>query len=274
MDPTLKICLKAVGFLILVAIIQAISLYIVGAVYAVSSDTPFEEVMHVVSTQGWELANEVIIPSTILGHIITIPCFLLAKWTPISTHYISKKPYQLLGLIVLFSLFIVLPLAGIYEWTGLELSKDIQKLFNAIMQKPFGIVVVAILAPIVEEIVFRGAILRLLLECFSGKKAWIAIVISAVAFGLFHGNLAQAVNASFLGLILGWLYYRTKSIVPSMVLHLVNNVSTVVMTLAFSSNPDIKVIEMFGNNLPLAVGCLTVSALLAIGTFLLIRKRI
>jgi CAAX amino protease len=46
------------------------------------------------------------------------------------------------------------------------------------------------------------------------------------------------------------------------------------MTLAFSSNPDIKVIEMFGNNLPLAVGCLTVSALLAIGTFLLIRKRI
>ena len=92
MDSTLKICLKAVGFLILVAVIQAISLYIVGAVYAVSSDTPFEEVMHVVSTKGWELANEVIIPSTILGHIITIPCFLLAKWTPISTHYISKKP--------------------------------------------------------------------------------------------------------------------------------------------------------------------------------------
>ena len=81
-----------------------------------------------------------------------------------------KKPYQLLGLIVLFSLFLVLPLAGIYEWTGIEMSKDIQTLFNAIMQKPFGIVAVAILAPIVEEIVFRGAILRLLLECFSGKK--------------------------------------------------------------------------------------------------------
>ena len=72
MDSTLKICLKAVGFLILVAVIQAISLYIVGAVYAVSSDTSFEEVMNVVSTKGWELANEVIIPSTILGHIITI----------------------------------------------------------------------------------------------------------------------------------------------------------------------------------------------------------
>ena len=89
MDSTLKICLKAVGFLILVAVIQAISFYIVGAVYAVSSDTSFEEVMNVISTQGWELANEVIIPSTILGHIITIACFLLAKWTPISTHYIS-----------------------------------------------------------------------------------------------------------------------------------------------------------------------------------------
>ena len=62
MDSTLKICLKAVGFLILVAVIQAISLYIVGAVYAVSSDTSFEEVMNVISTKGWELANEVIIP--------------------------------------------------------------------------------------------------------------------------------------------------------------------------------------------------------------------
>ena len=274
MDSTLKICLKAIGFIILFVITQAVSLYIMGAIYAISHDVSFEVVMARTSTRGWDLAKEVIIPSTILGHIITIVCFLLAKWTPISNHYISKKPYKLLGLIALFSLFLVLPLGGIYEWMGIEMSESVQKLFNIIMTYPLGIVAVAILAPIVEEVVFRGAILRLLLECFSGKKAWIAIAISAVAFGLFHGNLAQAVNASFLGLILGWLYYRTQSIVPSMVLHLVNNVSTVVMTLAFSSNPDIKVIEMFGNNLPLAVGCLTVSALLAIGTFLLIRKKI
>lgn len=274
MDSTLKICLKAIGFIILFVIIQAVSLYIMGAIYAISHDVSFEVVMTRTSTRGWDLAKEVIIPSTILGHIITIVCFLLAKWTPISNHYISKKPYKLLGLIALFSLFLVLPLGGIYEWMGIEMSESVQKLFNIIMTYPLGIVAVAILAPIVEEVVFRGAILRLLLECFSGKKAWIAIAISAVAFGLFHGNLAQAVNASFLGLILGWLYYRTQSIIPSMVLHMVNNVAAVIMTLSFPPNPDIKVVEMFGNNLPLAVGCITLSTLLAIGTFMFIRKKV
>ena len=274
MNSTLKVCINAIGYVVVFALLQVIMQYPVSAIYAYCMDIPFSLVINWVTIRPIELINEVIIPSTICAHILSIALFLLLKWTPISTHYISKKPYKVLGLIVLFSLFLVLPLAGIYELMGIEMDKNIEMLFNTMMQKPFGIIAVAILAPIVEEIVFRGAILRILLEYFSGSKAWIAITISAVTFGLFHGNFAQAVNASFLGLILGWLYYRTKSIIPSMVLHLVNNISAVVLTLSFSSDSDIKVVELFGNNLPLAVGCLTVSALLAFGTFMLIRKKI
>ena len=274
MNSTLKVCINAIGYVVVFALLQVIMQYPVSAIYAYCMDIPFSLVINWVTIRPIELINEVIIPTTICAHILSIALFLLLKWTPISTRYISKKPYQVLGLIVLFSLFLVLPLAGIYELMGIEMDKNMEMLFNAMMQKPFGIVAVAILAPIVEEIVFRGAILRILLEHFSVSKAWIAITISAVTFGLFHGNFAQAVNASFLGLILGWLYYRTKSIIPSMVLHLVNNISAVVLTLSFSSDSDIKVVELFGNNLPLAVGCLTVSALLAFGTFMLIRKKI
>ena len=47
-------------------------------------------------------------------------------------------------------------------------------------------------------------------------------MISAAIFGLAHANVAQFVNALLLGLLLGWMYYRTKSLVPGILLHWVN----------------------------------------------------
>ena len=46
-------------------------------------------------------------------------------------------------------------------------------------------------------------------------------MISAAIFGLAHANVAQFVNALLLGLLLGWMYYRTKSLVPGILLQLV-----------------------------------------------------
>ncbi len=75
-----------------------------------------------------------------------------------------------------------------------------------------------ILAPISEEILFRGLIRRTLLPY--GKR--FAIVCSAFAFGVFHGNLMQSPYAFLVGLVLG--YVATEySIVWAMVLHMINN---------------------------------------------------
>ena len=71
--------------------------------------------------------------------------------------------------------------------------------------------------------------LRNLLRLFDGKP-WAAILISAIIFGLVHGNSAQFLNASLLGILLGWMFYRTGSIIPGFVLHWVNN--TVVYVVA------------------------------------------
>lgn len=73
-------------------------------------------------------------------------------------------------------------------------------------------------APIVEELIFRGLILRGL-EPY-GKR--FAIVASAVLFGLFHGNLAQSPYAFCVGLLLGYTAME-HSIGWSMVLHMLNN---------------------------------------------------
>ena len=75
-----------------------------------------------------------------------------------------------------------------------------------------------ILAPITEEILFRGLIQRTLLPY--GKK--FAIFVSAFTFGLFHGNLIQAPYAFVVGLVLGYVASE-YSIYWAMVLHMINN---------------------------------------------------
>lgn len=75
-----------------------------------------------------------------------------------------------------------------------------------------------ILAPISEEILFRGLVQRTLVPY--GKK--FAIFCSAFAFGLFHGNLFQSPYAFLVGLVLGYVACE-YSIAWAMVLHMVNN---------------------------------------------------
>lgn len=84
-----------------------------------------------------------------------------------------------------------------------------------------SILAVVILAPIGEECIFRGVTVRLLEK--TGLKYWIINIIQALLFGIMHGNLIQGVYAFFLGLILGAIVYKYKSIYMSILGHLVYN---------------------------------------------------
>ena len=96
-------------------------------------------------------------------------------------------------------------------------------MLTRMMHHPLGYVAIGIFAPLAEEIVFRGDILRRLLAVGSPANPWIAITISALLFGLIHLNFAQGVHAFLMGLLLGWLYVRTRSIIPGIAFHWVNN---------------------------------------------------
>lgn len=83
------------------------------------------------------------------------------------------------------------------------------------------ILLAVVMAPIFEEIVFRGIIQKGLIN--KGTKPWKAIAISALVFGLVHGNPWQFVGAVLLGAVLGLVYYKTKSLLLSILLHAFNN---------------------------------------------------
>lgn len=88
-----------------------------------------------------------------------------------------------------------------------------------------GLLYVVLLGPIIEEVIFRGAILRSL-EPFGQN---FAIVVSSLLFGLYHLILFQGIFAFFIGLVLAYCALRF-SIKWSMLLHMLNNGYAMLMT--------------------------------------------
>ena len=92
----------------------------------------------------------------------------------------------------------------------------------------FALVLLAIAvgAPIVEEILFRGLLWNAVAK--RGLSPWIATVTSALAFSLFHFELVRFPLLLATGLVLGYLRQRTGSITTPIVAHMVNNLIGVI----------------------------------------------
>lgn len=93
--------------------------------------------------------------------------------------------------------------------------------FILISQSFFGLFSVAIIGPLAEEFLFRGAIMERLTK--QGWSPQTTILVSAFIFGLIHFNPAQIPFAFFMGLVFGWITWRTSSLLPVIVGHILNN---------------------------------------------------
>lgn len=76
------------------------------------------------------------------------------------------------------------------------------------------------IVPIAEEVFFRGVLYRWMRQ-FSSP--WVAIPVTSVVFGVLHGDIAVAGATFVMGLILAWFYERSRSLWPSIMIHVVNN---------------------------------------------------
>jgi membrane protease YdiL (CAAX protease family) len=100
-------------------------------------------------------------------------------------------------------------------------------------------------APLAEEWLCRGVILKGLLTHYSPRKA---IIWSAVLFGVLHMNPWQAIPAFCLGLAIGWVYWLTRSLWPCIFMHAVNNGLAFLLLLLFPNAPsDATIIDIAGN---------------------------
>ncbi len=122
---------------------------------------------------------------------------------------------------------LVLPLFNI-PVEGHEAVLEFQETSSPVVRAGL-MVAIAVEAPFFEEVVFRGVLFQTLRR-YAGSAA--GIVVSAAIFAAFHGTVYVILNIFFLGLLFGYLFDRTGSIVPGIVLHFLFNATTAAVLLA------------------------------------------
>jgi len=183
-----------------------------------------------------------LITTTGVVAVITISIFLWARYAEVSPKWLRTRPWTVLAWSVVAAMGALVPSIWIQEQMP-ELPNFAEQEFSTILGTPWGYLTIGLLAPLSEEIVLRGAILKELLKS-EKLSVWTAITISALMFALIHMNPAQMPHAFLIGLLLGWMYWRTGSILPGVAYHWANNSIAFVMY-AFYPNPDMKLIDLF-----------------------------
>ena len=183
-----------------------------------------------------------LITTTGVVAVITISIFLWARYAEVSPKWLRTRPWTVLAWSVVAAMGALVPSIWIQEQMP-ELPNFAEQEFSSILGTPWGYLTIGLLAPLSEEIVLRGAILKELLKS-EKLSVWTAITISALMFALIHMNPAQMPHAFLIGLLLGWMYWRTGSILPGVAYHWANNSIAFVMY-AFYPNPDMKLIDLF-----------------------------
>ncbi len=176
--------------------------------------------------------------------VVTAIVFLRLHWTEASVSYLQTKPFMVILWSVLAAFGATLPSIAFQEQLP-ELPNIVEEEMGALMNAHGGYFVIALLVPLIEEMVFRGAILRSLL-IWKSDNPWGMIAISALIFSIVHMNPAQMPHAFLIGLLLGWMYYRTNSIVPSVAFHWANNTIAFLLYKVYP-DPDLRLIDILGS---------------------------
>ena len=230
----------AIAYVLMFLFIQVVCQYLAMGIEKLISDEP---------TTGLSYMGVII--SLAVYTLVAIAVFLKWKWAEVSRNYIMTRPWATLAWSVVAALGAVVPSAFLQEQMP-EWPDAIQKLIEQNAQQLIGIMntrgsyaVICLLAPIAEELVFRGAVLRKLLE-WKPEHRWLMIIFSAVLFAVAHMNPAQMIHPLLIGILLGWMYERTGSILPGIAYHWANNTVAYLMTRLYQ-DPDITITQILGS---------------------------
>lgn len=127
----------------------------------------------------------------------------------------------------------------------LDLSDNATPVIEQLLSRTWGIVFVILLGPVIEEIIFRLAILGSLLR-WTCINPWISIVISASLFTLAHWNPAQTPVALAMGIMLGIFYWRSGFWLCLLV-HIFNNAIAVT---EYKVLPHFSLTDSIGGPIP------------------------
>lgn len=180
-----------------------------------------------------------------VGFYITafpVYCILMKKIPSVDKG--EPKHMHVSKIVVMF--FICMATMYLFNYLSLAINYIIELLKGGTVINPIGEAIASsnmiytflfagVIAPIIEEIVFRGILIDKI-RCYGDKTA---IWVSALAFGLFHLNLSQFFYATALGILLAYIAIRTNQIKYTIILHMCINImgSVVAPAMIATKNP-------------------------------------
>lgn len=155
-----------------------------------------------------------------------------------------------IGVFVLLGLGCQLFVAGLLSLL-LPLNRVLSDNYNETMQSIISghpvlvLILVILIAPVVEELIFRGVVYQMSIRVLPMMGA---NLFQAALFGIYHWNIVQGLYAFLIGLILGYVYHKFRTILAPILLHMIINGSSFLMR--------------FGNRMVIYIGMVVVGGVI------------
>jgi len=150
----------------------------------------------------------------------------LTRWSSLDLGRTIGWSVALIGLGLAFNY-----LYATYAIPDIKSQEQMRKMFAALpdtfLNQALLFVAVAVIAPILEELLFRGLLQTALIKYL---PAWSAIMGAAVVFALVHGQVYAFPALVTMGTVFGVLYYKTGSLRVTILAHALNNAAALVLT--------------------------------------------
>lgn len=189
---------------------------------------------------------------------------ILLKWLSNSRNE-QKLKYHMNPMSFVFAALMIIAFRLSFDnsltlWVSkISMPDIINGAFEKLPASPIILIIsVAIVAPIYEEIIFRGILLKGM-----AKKVnpIIALVVSSLLFAVVHLNVPQFINAFILGLVIGFIYLTTQSIYLSIFAHFINNLLALTVSSKFALIGGKYAIEIHGMFFILGITLLVIACM-------------
>ena len=237
---------KSLFYLLSFALIQIFVTWIVYAVWLLATGHSGGDLLRAF---GGSDTSGITVGATITASAVTgavlIALFAWRRWAPMSAAWMNKRQWDVMIWCAVAAAGTIIPSSLLQEYMP-ALPDTVQRTYREIMASHYGYFTLCLLTPFAEEVVFRGGITRALLA--QPMNRWAAILISAAMFAVCHVSPAQMPHALLAGILLGWMYARTGSILPGVLFHWVNNTVVYVASKMYPGMQDITLTQLFGGN--------------------------
>lgn len=181
------------------------------------------------------------------------------------------SPGRISAPLILWGIVLIL-VTGVVIEPLLELFPDqyLDQLNQYIGTGGWSILMTVVLAPVMEETLFRGLIQGSISERDGAAKA---ILISSLLFGILHGVPQQVINAFLIGIILGYIYFRTRSLLTVIILHALNNgISYLLLELLGPEKANMALRDVISNDIFYYIAYGVCALILIIGAIAVVRN--